>query len=381
MDAEQKYWIRVLLLDDVSSFKLTSASSFTVLNPKTQAGRTGFNRIIIPSEVKVSNGKITIAGRIFTDSQIVIAVDDPYIFNVNGTDYRGKLRLVLNGDRNSFDVVNYVPLEPYLAGVIGAEMPDYWEPSALGAQAIAARTYCLYIKKKFGSKRHWDVSKTQSNQVYKGLSVESPNIWNAVNQTRGQVLYCSHQDGSEDIFPTYYSSTCGGHTEDSKNVFGGEVFGPLSGVPCPYCRYVAKAVFFYWPMVVFNKKTVTEKLVSKYRSLKNLGEITKIIPIEKSEYGEFSRMTRIKLIGSTGKSNSLRAEDLRLTIDPSGMKLKSAVCKIDEIKDNWAFVYGRGHGHGVGMCQCGAQAMARQSYTPAQILYYYYPGSQIVSIY
>jgi stage II sporulation protein D len=49
--------------------------------------------------------------------------------------------------------------------------------------------------------------------------------------------------------------------------------------------------------------------------------------------------------------------------------------------DKWAFLLGRGYGHGVGMCQCGAQAMARQGKTARQILFYYYPGSNIVRVY
>jgi stage II sporulation protein D len=49
--------------------------------------------------------------------------------------------------------------------------------------------------------------------------------------------------------------------------------------------------------------------------------------------------------------------------------------------DKWAFLSGRGYGHGVGMCQCGAQAMARQGKTARYILFYYYPGSNIVRVY
>src|SRR4030042_1520798 len=98
-------------------------------------------------------------GRGFTGSGVVILPDEPYILDVNGEDYRGKLKFVLNPDGQGFDVINLVPIEPYLAGVIGAEMPDYWEPAALEAQAIAARTYCLYIKRRFGQNRHWDITK------------------------------------------------------------------------------------------------------------------------------------------------------------------------------------------------------------------------------
>ena len=37
-----------------------------------------------------------------------------------------------------------VAMEEYLVGVVAAEMPAYFEPEALKAQAVAARTYAMY---------------------------------------------------------------------------------------------------------------------------------------------------------------------------------------------------------------------------------------------
>ncbi|MFQ6036295.1 MAG: SpoIID/LytB domain-containing protein, partial [Sedimentisphaerales bacterium] len=332
------------------------------------------------AKVGISDGRITIAGRPFTGDKLIAQPDDPHIFNLNGDNYRGKLEFRINPDGSSFDVINLVPLEPYLAGVVGAEMPDYWEPEALKAQAIAARTYCLYIKNRFGNNRHWDVTKTQANQVYLGVKAESAPVWSAVNDTYGQVLVCKHPNGNEDIFPTYYSSICGGHTENGENVFG-DSFEPLVGVACPYCKDVAKISLFFWPMAQFDKATVQTKLFQKYPRLRRLGEITNIMEAEKSDYGRFSRLTKVKLVGSADKSDFLRAEDLRLTIDPTGRKIKSTICRIVEWNNKWAFLAGRGWGHGVGMCQCGAQGLARQGKTAIEILYYYYPNSKMVRVY
>ncbi len=384
MDIESQFWIRVLLFDDVTACTLKTVSPFSVINdqaaPQTQNTVARFNQINVPISLELTNGRITIAGQAFANDNVVIFPDDPYIFNVNGNDYRGKLRLIINPDGNSFDVINLVPPEPYLAGVVGAEMPGYWEPEALKAQAIAARTYCFYIKKRFGTNRDWDMKQTAAHQVYRGLSAESAQIWQAVNQTKGQVITCKQSDGLEDIFPAYYSSTCGGHTENSKNVFG-DSFEPLTGVPCPYCQDVAKPKFFFWPMIQFNEADITTKLLDRYSQLKQLGEITNVTVAGQTDYGEFSRLTKIKLLGSTGKSDFLRAEDFRLAIDPTGRKLRSTICQIIKLSDKWAFLSGRGWGHGVGMCQCGAQGMAREGKTTQQILSYYYPGSKIKSIY
>jgi stage II sporulation protein D len=380
MDIEPELWIRVLLLNDTKACTLMTHSSFTVVDPQTQATEAHFNKLNVPANVTISAGRIFIADQPFSSKQIIILPDEPHIFNLNGDDYRGKLKIILNPDGDSFDAVNLVPPEPYLAGVVGAEMPDYWEPAALQAQAIAARTYCFYIKKRFGINRTWDVRKTAANQVYLGVSAESAQIWDTISRTQGQVLVCKQINGSRQLFPAYYSSTCGGHTENSKNVFG-DSFEPLIGVPCPYCKNVAKPAFFFWPMAQFDKSSVTNKLLKKYPKLKQLGEITNIGIDKQSNYGKFSRLTLVKLLGSKGKSDFLRAEDLRLTIDPTGRKLRSTICRIISMGDKWAFLSGRGYGHGVGMCQCGAQAIARQGKTAEQILFYYYPNSKIVRVY
>lgn len=380
MDVEPQFWVRVLLLDDSRSCILKIAPSFTVLD--LQTGQKYGNCYYSPDKpiiVEVSNEKLTI-DRTHFGNEVIILPNEPHIFTLNGNNYRGKLKLIVNPDGNSFDAINQIPLEPYLAGVVGAEMPDYWEEEALAAQAIAARTYCLYIKKHYGSKRAWDVRKTEANQVYLGVVAESQRVWQVLNKTYGKVLVCNYPDGREDIFPAYYSSTCGGHTESSKNVFG-QSFEPLVGVECPYCKNVAKLNFFFWPMVQFDKEQVSNKLLQRYPKLRKLGEIINIIVAKQSNYGKFSRLILVKLVGSTGKSDILRAEDLRLSIDPTGRKIKSTVCQIVNMKDKWAFILGRGWGHGVGMCQCGAEGMAREGKTAEQILSYYYPGAKIVRVY
>ena len=376
MDVGPDFWIRVLLLDDVETCTIY-APSFTALDTK-QIPR--FIPLKGPAKVNLSNGIISVANRPFAADELVVVPDAPHIFTINGDAYRGKLKIILNSDGKSFDAVNLVPLEPYLAGVVAAEMPNYWETEALKAQAIAARTYCLYVKRTLGQNRKWDLTKTQAHQVYQGLKAETKRTWHAVNSTYGRTLSCKQSAANFDIFPTYYSSVCGGHTESSKNIFGNS-FEPLVGVRCPNCRTVAKPGLFFWPMVEFKKDFVSDKLIKRYPNLKPLGRIEKITVDKQTDYDNFSRMTNLKLVGSNGKSEFIRAEDLRLTIDPSGQKIKSTACTIIDMGDKWAFTMGRGFGHGVGLCQYGAQALARKGVTARQILVYYYPNSKIKNIY
>jgi stage II sporulation protein D len=380
MQIARQFHIRVLLLENVKSCTINVPSPFAVATGKNELIESYFEKSQKPINITLSNGAIIVATRTFKNSRVTILPDDPFVFQLNGRNYRGNLELLLNKNGSSLQAINIVPLEAYLAGVVGSEMPYYWEPEALKAQAIIARTYCLYMKKQFGGERSWDVRSTQASQVYAGIKAECRAVWDAVESTNGQVLVCEQAGGKQELFPAYYSSTCGGHTENSKNVFGVE-FAPLVGVDCPYCRNVTRANILFWPTVEFDSKYVTERVAKKYPTLKKLGRIKSIQPNKESKYENFSRITSVKITGKNGKNGYLRAEDFRLTLDPSGNKFKSTACKILIGKDKFTFMAGRGWGHGVGLCQSGAQGMARQGKTAYQILGYYYPNSHISKVY
>jgi stage II sporulation protein D len=380
MDAAERFWIRVLLFKDMSECTLSGSSRLRVVVGQGGVAAGEFGLSELPTTVKLSQSGIVIGGRGFSGTEVLIVPDAPHIFSIKGADYRGKLQLVVNSEGSGFDVINVVPLEPYLAGVVGAEMPSYWEPSALEAQAVAARTYCLYIKEHFGRARRWDVRRTQANQVYNGVRAETAHVWEAVNATCGQVLVCRNSRELEGIFPSYYSSTCGGHTEDSRGVFG-DSFPALTGRSCPYCKYVARPRIYYWPTVQYDKAEVTDRLIARYPSLARLGEVTDIVAADQGDYDGFSRLRSVRVVGRDGRHDILRAEDLRLTIDRTGRGIRSAAFKIVDRGDAWAFTSGRGYGHGVGMCQCGAQAMAREGKSAEEILSYYYDGSRIRRLY
>ena len=374
----EKPLIRVLLFDKIKDCTLKSRAGFSIAN-----GHINVSAHFISSDsaisVSVVDGKLSV-GKNVLGSDISVTPDSSSALAVNNNYYRGRFRLKVNDDGNSFKVINELAVEPYLYGVVGAEMPSYWESEALNAQAVAARTYCLYIKERFGTNRQWDVRCTQANQVYRGLSAETVTVRSAVDHTRGLVLVCTHANGKKDIFPTYYSSTCGGSTENSRNVFG-DSFGPLKGVTCGYCKKVARSNFLRWPAFEIDVAEASSKLISHYSSLKKLGKVTDIKEVDVSRHGRLRRITRVKIVGQDGKSDWLRGEDLRLTLDPTGMKFKSTACRIEKKGGKFRFYSGRGFGHGVGMCQCGAEAQGRKGKRYRKILGYYYPGSTVVKRY
>jgi peptidoglycan hydrolase-like amidase len=95
--------------------------------------------------------------------------------------YRGALRFT------NTDTVNVLNLEKYVRGVIAAEMPSSWPGAALGAQAVAARTYAVRERADHLS-RYYDLCDTAACQVYGGVLRESPSTNLAAAATAGQVL-------------------------------------------------------------------------------------------------------------------------------------------------------------------------------------------------
>ena len=144
-----------------------------------------------------------------------------------GRRYRGRLAVHLN-DRGRLNLINELPIEDYLRGVVPKELgPDaYPEIEALKAQAIAARSYTLRNLGEF-SDEGYDLCGTPRCQVYGGMDAEHPLSDRAVAETAGQVIV---RDGV--AIDALYSATCGGHTENVEVIFPLKRAAYLRGVVC-----------------------------------------------------------------------------------------------------------------------------------------------------
>lgn len=118
--------------------------------------------------------------------------------------YRGKLRLAR--PRSDRDVVNILPVEKYLRGVVPREVPALWHPEAVKSQAVAARTYALY-EREHPRGKHFHVYDTVASQVYGGAADEHPAATDAIRATRRQYL---RDDGGPAF--TQFSASNGGWT-------------------------------------------------------------------------------------------------------------------------------------------------------------------------
>jgi stage II sporulation protein D len=122
-----------------------------------------------------------------------------------------------------------LPLEDYLLGVVPNELSPttFGELEALKAQAVAARTYILRNLGQYKDEGY-DICATDMCQVYFGAGTEHPMATQAVKETRGVIATYRGEP-----INALYSSTCGGRTESSENIFG-EKLPYLVSTICQY---------------------------------------------------------------------------------------------------------------------------------------------------
>lgn len=375
--------IRVQLAEDIERFDLAvdgPCEVYAVEDPDLPMRLTGLE----PRTIVLSGGQppgFEMLGRRWTGAveivpheaaslRLRLRASDPFVA------YRGTLRVNLDG-QGRLELVNRLDLEEYLRGVVPSEMPGTFHPEALRAQAIAARTYALFQRNTVGMRRTWDVRADQSSQVYRGLSAqaEAPEAVRAVDATRGVVCTWNSPLGRR-IFCTYYSSTCGGRTVSAAAIRGGDVPAPLAGgVPCEYC---ANSRWYRWEPQTISKATITANLRTRFPPVREIGPVEQVEPLDETGAG---RPTAIRITDAEGGTVTLRAEEFRLGVDPTGRVLRSTDFQVRCEERSITFYDGRGWGHGVGLCQYGAEGMARSGKSAAAILAYYYPGSQLALAY
>jgi stage II sporulation protein D len=150
----------------------------------------------------------------------------PAIQGVNSGRYRGSFDLY-PGSAGGVTVVNALPIDDYVKGVVPGEVPTSWADDVLRAQAVTARTYALSTRKTGDI---FDQYPDTRSQMYKGVGSETAATNAAVRRTSGQIV--TH-DGEPAT--TYYFSTSGGRTENIENSWPGASPQPwLKSMPDPY---------------------------------------------------------------------------------------------------------------------------------------------------
>jgi stage II sporulation protein D len=317
-----------------------------------------------------------------------LRVDGAGESKVSGT-YAGRVYVTLDR-RGSMAVVNAVPENKLLAGLIPAEIFPSAGEQALKAQAVAARGELL---SKIGTRHLGDPYRLCSQthcQVYAGVGRETPRTTAAVEATRGEVLF---ENGGDDLADPVYSANCGGHGENNENLWPEmpplpSLRGHRDAAPRaddPYARGITEANLaafidkpppaycgqarlgagerFRW--TVTRSAAELDKLFAKYR----LGPVKSIEVLERGVSG---RARAVRVSGAT-RSEVIRGD---LRIRQAFGNLRSSLFLV-EMQSGSAVFRGAGFGHGVGMCQTGAVGMAEAGKSYREILRHYYPGTTL----
>ena len=254
-------------------------------------------------------------------------------------------------------LIEELPLDDYVAGVLSGEMPSTFPLEAQKAQAVAARTYALVKKiEAEAAGRSFHLGANVLSQVYAGAA-PSPVARAAAAATRGEVLV----RGNEPV-EAFFHSSCGGRTERGLDALGRDL-PYLVSVPCRYCRDAPGA-----------RWTLTRTGAELGKALGLAGPVTALRVTEPTPSG---RVARVELQAG-GQRLGLTGAELRQRLGWS--RLPSLAFEVREKGGAFTFT-GRGQGHGAGLCQWGAAGMAREGKGYREILAHYYPGTELTRLY
>lgn len=323
--------------------------------------------------------------------------------------YRGPLEFFV--DRLSkLTVVNVLPIEEYVAGVVPSEMHPAFPLEALKAQAVAARNEVL---SKIGT-RHtedgFDLCADVHCQVYSGIHRQRESTDQAAAATAGLVMMI---DGR--VVDANYAGVCGGHTENNENVWSGLPKPHLRGVfdgngrpdllgntlkdeanllgwvttkPNVFCNTTQGEIspsmeytkkYFRWEL---NYTRQELQALLRKKTGEDFGELLDLVPLERGRSG---RLIRLQVVGSKKSFEMSREFAIRQALGEK--TLWSACFAIEKVggdrnRPPTKFrLLGAGWGHGVGMCQTGAAMMALKGYTFDKILLHYYAGVKLEKVY
>lgn len=280
--------------------------------------------------------------------------------------YRGFLTVRREPD-TTLRVINTVPLETYLYGVIPAEIGANVPMEAMKAQAVAARTYALKNRGKCAADG-FDLDDTTRCEGYYGLDGETALSNAAVDDTRTQVLTYRGR-----LIDAIFSTDSGGMTACD-----------LSG-DCPYLQavkdadtsdgrdYAASGKYHTWT------HTFTPAQIAALLARDRRTAVTQFVSLTIDGLDPSGRITTATVAGADGTLKTVTGPQLRQILGYDTLR-STRVVMTRTPGGSYQF-NGKGWGHGMGMSQDGAVAMAGAPYrkTYREILTHYYVGATVDS--
>jgi stage II sporulation protein D len=307
--------------------------------------------------------------------------DEDSHFVFRGNEYGGSIIIILASDTSCY-MINKLPVEDYLRGVVPAEIFTTSQDllAAIKAQAICARTYV--IKKLEQNKdKPFDVYNSVLDQVYNGFTVHTPLGDQAIRETRGTILTYNNQPAI-----VYYHSTCGGLLESAETVWpergGTYLKGGIDAFENVYS--CSTSPHFRW-----TEKRNFAQLDSALNRYFHIGYLNApvqdtlhlILAMDISKRSPNGRVEEIR-IAYRDTSVILSGYDIRrFFAQPPAQYLKSNLFYFTQDSDSTIQLHGGGNGHGVGMCQFGAMNMSQRGFRYYHILAKYFPGTKLLKLY
>ncbi len=309
--------------------------------------------------------------------------------------YAGRLNLQPNA-YGTYSLVNNVPLETYLRGVVPYEIGSKAPQAAMEAQAVIARTYALRNLRRFEVDDYQLCADTHC-QVYYGLKGATEKTDKAIAATRSMVLTYKNV-----LVDALYSSTTGGVTASFDSVWNGE--------ERPYLKPVIDTAQDVWDLSQrsladeknfrlfmslnkgFNETDQKWFRWSRESSLENITKgLQKFLKVKNSPFAKFKTVKDIQVVE---RSKGGRILKLAVDTDIGTFNLHK-----DEVRSaffaprstlfylkalnkgkpgTWGYQFvGGGLGHGVGLSQIGAMNLANLGWSNSRILKFYYPGTEL----
>ncbi|MEM9093042.1 MAG: SpoIID/LytB domain-containing protein [Cyanobacteria bacterium P01_F01_bin.53] len=337
--------------------------------------------------------------------------------------FGGDFKLQPNAYGN-YTLVNQVPIELYLRGVVPHEIGPSAPQTAVEAQAVLARTYALRNLRRFAIDNYELCADTQC-QVYRGLSGVVQRADRAIAATQGQVLTYNGE-----LIDALYSSTTGGITARFSDVW--------NGFDRPYLQPVIDSLAISWDLAArplsdennfrafinlqnrFNEDDwptfrwrrsgtlteitagVKEYLTNRQNPLASLKAVTGLTVTERSNTGRVQTVLVNTDVGDfeLHKNEVVSAllpprsqlfyleptyEPVKEDDKPEGAEGAETVPSTPAVKQappvlkGYTFV-GGGFGHGVGMSQTGSYRLGENGWPYQRILQFYYPNTQLLPI-
>jgi SpoIID/LytB domain protein len=315
-----------------------------------------------------------------------IQITAPQGLRFEGGVFAGPFRLQADA-YGSWTLVEQVPLERYLQGVVPHEIGAGSPAAALAAQAVLARTWALRNQHRFAVDGYHLCADTQC-QVYADPRQAGTAVRQAIRTTSGWVLVSQ----GAPIHAVYHASN-GGVSADEDEAW-----------PLPELSYLEPALDLQTPapkrlsVPITSPAELTQLLalragvvgashpLFRWRRELNqavlraglgaraagLGAPLKPVVLERGPSG---RVVKLAIAGPSGQV-VLERDAIRRTY----RQLPSTLFVLAPAGGGTWIVQGGGFGHGAGLSQAGAIDLAGRGWSLGQILKRYYPGARLVPI-